>query len=97
MNAGIEPLKRSTADLFPKLDGMLLGLLRSLVPAIGRSKRFAQMESQGCGRASSGYGASRSFHRRDGYVAENPAINSSADLAAFINRLNRKASAFTAG
>ena len=34
MNAGIEPLKPFlTAGLFPKLDGMLLGLLRSLVPA----------------------------------------------------------------
>ena len=92
MNAGIEPLKPFlTAGLFPKLDGMLLGLLRSLVPAdwekqtVSPRWRVKDVAAHLLDTALRGVSIGR-----DGYVAENPAINSSADLAAFINRLNQE-------
>src|SRR5882762_4124327 len=92
MNAGIEPLKPIlTASLFPKLDGMLLGLLRSLVPAdwekqtVSPRWRVKDVAAHLLDTALRGVSIGR-----DGYVAENPAINSSADLAAFINRLNQE-------
>jgi len=92
MNAGIEPLKPIlTADLFPKLDGLLLGLLRSLVPAdwekqtVSPSWKVKDVAAHLLDTALRGVSMGR-----DGYMAESPAINSSADLAAFINRLNRE-------
>jgi len=92
MNAGIEPLKPIlTADLFPKLDGMLLSLLRSLAPAdwekqtVSPRWKVKDVAAHLLDTALRGVSIGR-----DGYVAENPAIKSSADLARFINRLNHE-------
>jgi uncharacterized protein (TIGR03083 family) len=92
MSARIEPLKSIlTADLFPKLDGMLLGLLRSLVPAdwekqtVSPKWKVKDVAAHLLDTALRGVSIGR-----DGYVSETPAINSSADLAAFINRLNHE-------
>jgi uncharacterized protein (TIGR03083 family) len=90
MNAEIETLKPIlTADLFPHLDSMLLGLLRSLAPAdwekqtVSPRWKVKDVAAHLLDTALRGVSMGR-----DGYVAESPAINSSADLAAFINRLN---------
>ena len=92
MNEGIEPLKPIlTAQLFPKLDGMLLDLLRSLAPAdwekqtVSPRWKVKDVAAHLLDTALRGVSIDR-----DGYVAESPAINSSADLAAFINRLNHE-------
>lgn len=92
MNARIEPLKSIlTANLFPKLDGMLLDLLRSLAPAdwekqtVSPKWKVKDVAAHLLDTALRGVSIGR-----DGYVAETPAINSSADLAAFINRLNHE-------
>jgi uncharacterized protein (TIGR03083 family) len=92
MNAGIESLKPIlTATLFPKLDGLLLGLLRSLVPAdwekqtVSPRWKVKDVAAHLLDTALRGVSMGR-----DGYMAESPAINSSADLAAFINRLNHE-------
>jgi len=80
-----------TAHLFPKLDGMLLELLRSLAPAdwekqtVSPRWKVKDVAAHLLDTALRGVSIGR-----DGYVAENPAINSSADLAAFINRLNQE-------
>src|SRR2546427_1815595 len=90
MNPLIEPLKPIlTAHLFPKLDGMLIELLRSLAPEDWEKQTVspkwkikdvaAHLLDTSLRAISIG---------RDGYVAESPRIDSSADLAAFINRLN---------
>jgi uncharacterized protein (TIGR03083 family) len=92
MNRQLEPLKPIlTAHLFPKLDGMLIELLRSLAPEDWEKKTVspkwkvkdvaAHLLDTPLRGVSIG---------RDGYVAENPKINSEADLAAFINRLNQE-------
>ncbi len=92
MNAGIELLKPIlTADLFPKLDGMLLDLLRSLAPedwekqTVSPRWKVKDVAAHLLDTALRGVSIGR-----DGYVAESPAIHSSADLAAFINRLNHE-------
>ena len=92
MNAGIEPLKPIlTATLFPKLDGLLLGLLRSLVPTdwekqtVSPRWKVKDVAAHLLDTALRGVSMGR-----DGYMGESPAINSSADLAAFINRLNHE-------
>ena len=92
MNAGIESLKPIlTATLFPKLDGLLLGLLRSLVPAdwekqtVSPRWKVKDVAAHLLDTALRGVSMGR-----DGYMGESPAINSSADLAAFINRLNHE-------
>jgi uncharacterized protein (TIGR03083 family) len=92
MNARIELLKPIlTADLFPKLDGMLLSLLRSLAPAdwekqtVSPKWKVKDVAAHLLDTALRGVSIGR-----DGYVAESPAINSSGDLAAFINRLNHE-------
>ena len=92
MNAGIEPLRPIlTADLFPKLDGMLLDLLRSLAPAdwekqtVSPRWKVKEVAAHLLDTALRGVSIDR-----DAYVAESPASNSSADLAAFINRLNHE-------
>jgi uncharacterized protein (TIGR03083 family) len=92
MNSGIELLKPIlTADLFPKLDGMLLDLLRSLAPAdwekqtVSPKWKVKDVAAHLLDTALRGVSIGR-----DGYVAESPAIHSSADLAVFINRLNHE-------
>ncbi len=92
MNRRIEPLKPIlTAHLFPKLDGMLIDLLRSLAPEDWEKKTVspkwkvkdvaAHLLDTPLRGVSIG---------RDGHVAESPGIDSAADLAAFINRLNQE-------
>jgi uncharacterized protein (TIGR03083 family) len=92
MNTGIEPLKPIlTAHLFSKLDGMLLDLLRSLAPAdwekqtVSPKWKVKDVAAHLLDTALRGVSIGR-----DGYLAESPAIHSSADLAAFINRLNHE-------
>jgi uncharacterized protein (TIGR03083 family) len=80
-----------TAHLFPKLDAMLLDLLRSLVPAdwekqtVSPRWKVKDVAAHLLDTALRGVSICR-----DGHVAESPAINSSSDLAAFINRLNHE-------
>ena len=78
-----------TAHLFPKLDGMLMELLRSLAPedwerqTVSPKWKVKDVAAHLLDTALRGVSIGR-----DGYVAESPAINSSVDLGAFINRLN---------
>jgi uncharacterized protein (TIGR03083 family) len=90
MNRQIEPLKPIvTAHLFPKLDGMLIELLRSLTPeewerqTVSPKWKVKDVAAHLLDTALRGVSVGR-----DGYVAESPRITSAADLAAFINRLN---------
>ncbi len=90
MNHRIEPLKPVfTAHLFPKLDGMLLELLRSLAPedwerqTVSPKWKVKDVAAHLLDTALRGVSVGR-----DGYVVESPRITSAADLAAFINRLN---------
>ena len=92
MNHRIEPLKPIlTAHLFPKIDGMLIELLRSLAPedwekqTVSPKWKVKDVAAHSLDTALRGVSIGR-----DGYVAESPRINSSADLAAFINRLNNE-------
>jgi len=90
MDHRIEPLKPLlTAHLFPKLDGMLVELLRSLAPedwekqTVSPKWKVKDVAAHLLDTALRGVSIGR-----DGYVAESPRITSAADLAAFINRLN---------
>ena len=90
MSLHIEPLKPIlTAHLFPKLDGMLIELLRSLAPqdwekqTVSPKWKVKDVAAHLLDTALRGVSIGR-----DGYVAESPRITSAADLAAFINRLN---------
>jgi uncharacterized protein (TIGR03083 family) len=90
MNNQIEPLKPIlTAHLFPKLDGMLIELLHWLTPedwekqTVSPKWKVKDVAAHLLDTALRGVSIGR-----DGYVAETPRINSAADLAAFINRLN---------
>src|SRR5713226_7579744 len=92
MNRRIEPLKPIlTAHLFPKLDGMLIDLLRSLAPedwekqTVSPKWKVKDVAAHLLDTPLRGVSIGR-----DGYVAESLKINSSADLAAFINRLNQE-------
>jgi uncharacterized protein (TIGR03083 family) len=92
MNRKIEPLRPILiAHLFPKLDGMLIELLRSLAPedwekqTVSPKWRVKDVAAHLLDTPLRGVSIGR-----DGYVAENPTINSSADLAALINRLNQE-------
>jgi uncharacterized protein (TIGR03083 family) len=92
MNRRIEPLKPIlTAHLFPKLDGMLIELFRSLAPedwekqTVSPKWKVKDVAAHLLDTPLRGVSIGR-----DSYVAENPRINSSADLAAFINRLNQE-------
>ncbi len=92
MNREMAPLKPIlTAHLFPKLDGMLVELLRSLAPEDWKkqtvSPKWKVKDVAAHLLDTSLRGVSIG---RDGYVAETPSINSAADLAAFINRLNNE-------
>src|SRR5437660_10299493 len=86
----IHPLKPIfTAHLFPKVDGMLLELLGSLSPedwekqTVSPKWKVKDVAAHLLDTALRGISIAR-----DGYAAESPAINSSVDLGAFINRLN---------
>ena len=90
MNQRIEPLKPIlTAHLFPKVDGMLIELLRSLGPkdwekqTVSPKWRVKDVAAHLLDTALRGVSIGR-----DGYVSESPKISSAADLGAFINRLN---------
>src|SRR5258708_12940270 len=90
MNHRIEPLKPIlTAHLFPKLDGMLVELLRSLAPedwekqTVSPKWKVKDVAAHLLDTSLRGVSIGR-----DGYVAESPRITSAADLAAFINPLN---------
>src|SRR6266403_492551 len=90
MNRKIEPLQPIlTAHLFPKVDGMLIELLRSLGPAdwekqtVSPRWKVKDVAAHLLDTALRGVSIGR-----DGYVAESPSIKSAADLAAFINSLN---------
>src|SRR5438132_9223076 len=78
-----------TAHLFPKLDGMLMELLRSLAPedwerqTVSPKWRVKDVAAHLLDTALRGVSIGR-----DGYVSESPKISSAADLGAFINRLN---------
>src|SRR2546427_4710726 len=92
MNHPMEPLKPIfTAHLFPKLDGMLIELLRSLAPedwekpTVSVKWKVKDVASHLLDTPLRGVSIGR-----DVYVAESPGITSPADLAAFINRLNQE-------
>src|SRR5438309_4624849 len=78
-----------TAHLFPKVDGMLIELLRSLGPkdwekqTVSPKWRVKDVAAHLLDTALRGVSIGR-----DGYVSESPKISSAADLGAFINRLN---------
>jgi uncharacterized protein (TIGR03083 family) len=90
MSSQIEPLKPVfTAHLFPKVDAMLVELLRSLAPedwekqTVSPKWKVKDVAAHLLDTALRGVSIGR-----DGYMAETPSLNSAADLAAFINRLN---------
>jgi len=90
MNHRIEPLKPIlTAHLFPKLDGMLVELLRSLAPedwekqTVSPKWKVKDVAAHLLDTSLRGVSVGR-----DGYVVESPRITSAADLAAFIIRLD---------
>jgi uncharacterized protein (TIGR03083 family) len=90
MNRQIESLQPIlTAQLFPKVDGMLIELLRALAPedwgkqTVSPKWKVKEVAAHLLDTALRGVSIGR-----DGYMAESPSINSAADLAAFINRLN---------
>src|SRR5260370_33637661 len=92
MKTKVEPLPPIlTAHLFPKLDGMLVELLRSLAPddwekqTVSPKWKVKDVAAHLLDTSLRGGSIGR-----DGYLAETPKINSSADLAAFINSLNRE-------
>src|SRR5438445_7595389 len=90
MNHPMEPLKPIfTAHLFPRLDGMLIELLRSLAPedwekqTVSPKWKVKDVAAHLLDTSLRGVSIGR-----DGYVVERPRITCAADLAAFINRLN---------
>ena len=92
MNHPMEPLKPIfTAHLFPRLDGMLIELLRSLAPedwekqTVSPKWKVKDVAAHLMDTSLRGISIGR-----DGYVAESPRITSAANLGAFINRLNSK-------
>ena len=92
MDRQIEPLKPIlTAHLFPRLDGMLIELLRSLAPedwekqTVSPKWKVKDVAAHLLDTPLRGISIGR-----DSYVAESPRIDSPADLAAFINRLNEE-------
>jgi uncharacterized protein (TIGR03083 family) len=92
MKREIAPLQPFlTAHLFPKLEGMLIELLRSLAPedwekqTVSPKWKVKDVAAHLLDTALRGVSIGR-----DGYVAETPESNSAVDLAAFINRLNNE-------
>jgi len=91
MKTAIKPLPPIlTAHLLSKLDGLLLDLLRSLAPedwakqTVSPKWKVKDVAAHLLDTPLRGVAIGR-----DGYVAESPGINSPADLAAYINRLNQ--------
>jgi uncharacterized protein (TIGR03083 family) len=80
-----------TAHLFPKLDGLLVELLRPLTlddwerQTVSPRWKVKDVAAHLLDTSLRGVSIGR-----DGYLAENPKITSGADLAAFINRLNQE-------
>jgi uncharacterized protein (TIGR03083 family) len=80
-----------TAHLFPKLDALLLDLLRSLatddweLQTVSPKWKVKDVAAHLLDTPLRGVSIGR-----DRYLAETPKINSPADLAAFINRLNQE-------
>jgi uncharacterized protein (TIGR03083 family) len=90
MSRQIEPLQPIlTSHLFPKVDGLLIELLRSLTPedwekqTVSPKWKVKDVAAHLLDTALRGVSIGR-----DGFVADSPSIHSAADLAAFINRLN---------
>jgi uncharacterized protein (TIGR03083 family) len=90
MDRKTEPLNPIlTAHLFPKLDGMLIELLRSLAPedweeqTVSPKWKVKDVAAHLLDTSLRGVSIGR-----DGYLVESPRIASAADLAAFVNRLN---------
>ena len=84
-----------TAHLFPKLDTMLLELLRSLTPedwerqTVSPKWKVKDVAAHLLDTPLRGVSIAR-----DGYLPEAPRISSSAELAAYINRLNQEGVSF---
>jgi uncharacterized protein (TIGR03083 family) len=80
-----------TAHLFPKLDAMLLELLRSLTPkdwekqTVSPRWKVKDVAAHLLDTPLRGVSIAR-----DGYLPEAPRISSSVELAAYINRLNEE-------
>ena len=80
-----------TAPLFPKLDGLLVELLRSLSAeewekqTVSPKWKVKDVAAHLLDTALRGVSIAR-----DGYMPEAPSINSTAELAAYINRLNQE-------
>jgi uncharacterized protein (TIGR03083 family) len=80
-----------TAHLFPKLDGMLLDLLRSFAPedwekqTVSPKWKVKDVAAHLLDTSLRGLSIGR-----DGYVSSAPTISSSAELGAYINRLNEE-------
>ena len=80
-----------TAHLFPKLEGMLIELLRSLTPddwerqTVSPKWRVKDVAAHLLDTPLRGVSIAR-----DEYLPESPKIGSPAELAAFINRLNQE-------
>jgi len=80
-----------TAHLFPKLDAMLLELLRSLTPedwekqTVSPKWKVKDVAAHLLDTRLRGVSITR-----DGYLPEAPRISSSVELAAYINRLNEE-------
>src|ERR1700674_1801417 len=92
MNRRIAPLKPIlTAHLFPKLDGMLIELLRSLAPedwdkqTVSPKWKVKDVAAHLLDTPLRGVSIGR-----DGYLSESPKISSDAELAASISRLNQE-------
>lgn len=92
MDTKIEPLKPIlTAHLFPKLEAMLLDLLRSLSPedwetqTVSPKWKVKDIAAHLLDTPLRGVSIAR-----DAYLPESPQIHSSAELAAYINRLNQE-------
>jgi uncharacterized protein (TIGR03083 family) len=92
MDTKIEPLKPIfTAHLFPKLEALMLDLLRSLAPqdwekqTVSPKWKVKDVAAHLLDTPLRGVSIGR-----DGYLPESPQIHSSAELAAYINRLNQE-------
>lgn len=90
--SGIRPVKPIlTAHLFPKLESLLIELLRSLTPddwekqTVSPKWKVKDVAAHLLDTELRGISIAR-----DGYLFEAPTISSPAELAAFINRLNQE-------
>jgi uncharacterized protein (TIGR03083 family) len=85
----VEPIR--TAHLYPKLEGLLIDLLRSLTPDEWEMETIVPAWKVKDVAAHLLDTQLRKLSiARDGYADETPQIASHADLIAFVNRLNRE-------